>query len=188
MELDLENGEPIALPRGERIVERRVRTRRSLRRCSAHGFAVVSGVTVSRVTSTEETARGSSRPRRAGRIDGGLCRAARGASAPASPPSRCAASRIAAARASAAAGISPPASAGLQRVARRAVRESCAASEGSLMASLHARLFAVPERHVHLRRADQRLARRRARSAARIWPTSKSSTRRRRGGSTNSRK
>lgn len=57
VELNLENGEAIGLPRGERVVESALSESSLVAALGAKGFPVVRGITVSRVTSTEETAR-----------------------------------------------------------------------------------------------------------------------------------
>lgn len=57
MEIRLESGETFSLPRGERTVERVQSDGRLVERMRAAGFAVLRGVTVSRVTSSEATAR-----------------------------------------------------------------------------------------------------------------------------------
>ncbi len=57
IELRLENGTPLALPRGERVVEKAHSDPALVERLRAQGFAAVRGITVSRVTSTDETAR-----------------------------------------------------------------------------------------------------------------------------------
>lgn len=57
MELDLESGEPIALPRGERTMESAPSEPSLVAALKARGFAVMRGVTVARVTSSEETSR-----------------------------------------------------------------------------------------------------------------------------------
>jgi futalosine hydrolase len=57
IELRLENGTPLALPRGERVVEKAHSDPALVDRLRGQGFAAVHGVTVSRVTSTDETAR-----------------------------------------------------------------------------------------------------------------------------------
>jgi futalosine hydrolase len=55
-ELALESGEPIVLPGGARAVERARSDPALLERVGAAGFAVLHGITVARVTSSEETA------------------------------------------------------------------------------------------------------------------------------------
>lgn len=56
MEVDLENGDALRLPRGERTVEE-VRSDPSVvERLEAAGFKALRGITVARVTATEETA------------------------------------------------------------------------------------------------------------------------------------
>ena len=57
IELRLENGTPLALPRGERVVEKAHSDPALVERLREQGFAAVRGITVSRVTSTDETAR-----------------------------------------------------------------------------------------------------------------------------------
>jgi futalosine hydrolase len=57
IELRLENGTPLALPRGERVVEKAHSDPALVDRLCGQGFAAVHGITVSRVTSTDETAR-----------------------------------------------------------------------------------------------------------------------------------
>jgi futalosine hydrolase len=57
IELRLENGTPLALPRGERVVEKAHSDPALVDRLRGQGFAAVHGITVSRVTSTDETAR-----------------------------------------------------------------------------------------------------------------------------------
>ena len=56
MDLGLETGEPISLPPGERVVDRASSDSTTVERLRARGFAVLSGVTVSSVTATDETA------------------------------------------------------------------------------------------------------------------------------------
>ena len=56
IEIGLENGAPLTLPKGERLIET-VRSDDALvARLRAEGFSAVRGVTVSRVTSTDRTA------------------------------------------------------------------------------------------------------------------------------------
>jgi futalosine hydrolase len=57
IELRLENGAPLALPRGERAVEKAHSDPALVERLRAKGFAAVHGITVARVTSTDQTAR-----------------------------------------------------------------------------------------------------------------------------------
>jgi futalosine hydrolase len=57
IELGLETGDAIALPRGERVVERVRSDPAIVERLRKRGFAAVRGITVARVTSTETTAR-----------------------------------------------------------------------------------------------------------------------------------
>ncbi|MGA7356640.1 MAG: futalosine hydrolase [Candidatus Cybelea sp.] len=57
LELRLENGTPLTLPRGERVVEKAHSDPALVDRLRGQGFAAVHGITVSRVTSTDETAR-----------------------------------------------------------------------------------------------------------------------------------
>lgn len=57
IELRLENGTPLALPRGERTVEKAHSDPALVDRLRAQGFAALHGITVGRVTSTDETAR-----------------------------------------------------------------------------------------------------------------------------------
>jgi futalosine hydrolase len=57
IELNLENGEAIGLPHGERVVESARSESSLVAALRAQGFPVVRGITVSRVTATEETAR-----------------------------------------------------------------------------------------------------------------------------------
>lgn len=56
-ELGLEDGRPIALPDGERVVATAASDPEIVRGLSARGFAALHGITVARVTSSEETAR-----------------------------------------------------------------------------------------------------------------------------------
>jgi futalosine hydrolase len=56
MELKLENGTPLALPRGERAIETAHSDPELVAQLRAKGFPVLRGVTVSRVTSTDATA------------------------------------------------------------------------------------------------------------------------------------
>ena len=56
LELDYETGAPIALPDGEPIADEAVSDPLLVTRMTEHGFARVSGITVSRITATEETA------------------------------------------------------------------------------------------------------------------------------------
>jgi futalosine hydrolase len=56
MELDLETGAPIALPPGETIVAKANSDPEFAAQLNAKGFALLRGVTVARVTSSEETA------------------------------------------------------------------------------------------------------------------------------------
>jgi futalosine hydrolase len=56
MEIDLEDGSPLSLPRGERTIERALSDTRLVEAMRARGFAALRGVTVTRVTSTERTA------------------------------------------------------------------------------------------------------------------------------------
>lgn len=56
MELNLETGEGIALPSGERVVESASSEASLIWALRARGFAVLRGITVARVTSSEETA------------------------------------------------------------------------------------------------------------------------------------
>ena len=55
-ELDLESGEPIVLPGGARVVDRARSDPALVERLRDAGFAVLRGITVARVTSSEETA------------------------------------------------------------------------------------------------------------------------------------
>jgi futalosine hydrolase len=55
--LDLEDGTPIRLPGGERIIDRAHSDPALVARLASRGFAVLHGVTVARVTATEDTAR-----------------------------------------------------------------------------------------------------------------------------------
>jgi futalosine hydrolase len=57
IELGLESGAPIALPGGERVVERARSDPGLVQRLRARGFASLHGITVARVTSTDATAR-----------------------------------------------------------------------------------------------------------------------------------
>ena len=57
MEISLEDGTPLNLPRGERTVEEARSEPSLVARLRAKGFPVLRGITVARVTSTEETAR-----------------------------------------------------------------------------------------------------------------------------------
>jgi futalosine hydrolase len=57
IELDLESGAPLALPLGAKIVDRTSSDRTLVAQLRAKGFAARNGITVSRVTSTETTAR-----------------------------------------------------------------------------------------------------------------------------------
>jgi futalosine hydrolase len=57
MELDLETGAPIALPPGETIVAKANSEPGLAAQLHAKGFALLRGVTVARVTSSEETAK-----------------------------------------------------------------------------------------------------------------------------------
>jgi futalosine hydrolase len=57
MEIALETGAPLILPRGERTVERAHSDSGLVARLRGAGFQVVRGVTVARVTSSERTAR-----------------------------------------------------------------------------------------------------------------------------------
>ncbi len=57
MEIVLESGTPLNLPRGERTVERAHSNPELVARLRAAGFPVVRGITVARVTSSEPTAR-----------------------------------------------------------------------------------------------------------------------------------
>jgi futalosine hydrolase len=57
MEIALEDGTPLNLPRGERTVEEAHSEPSLVARLRAKGFPVLRGITVARVTSTEETAR-----------------------------------------------------------------------------------------------------------------------------------
>ncbi|MGB8520684.1 MAG: hypothetical protein WCD38_11040, partial [Candidatus Tumulicola sp.] len=56
-ELGLEDGRPIALPDGERVVATAASDPEIVRGLSARGFAALRGITVARVTSSEDTAR-----------------------------------------------------------------------------------------------------------------------------------
>lgn len=56
-ELGLEDGRPIALPDGERVVATAASDPEIVRSLSARGFAALHGITVARVTSSEDTAR-----------------------------------------------------------------------------------------------------------------------------------
>jgi futalosine hydrolase len=56
LELDLETGAPIALPDGERIIDRVAADALLVDTLRTHGFKAVRGVTVSRVTATDATA------------------------------------------------------------------------------------------------------------------------------------
>ena len=57
LELDLEDGTPLKLPRGERTVQTAHSDSVLAERLAARGFPLVRGVTVCRVTSSETTAR-----------------------------------------------------------------------------------------------------------------------------------
>jgi futalosine hydrolase len=57
IELGLETGTPIALPRGQRAVERARSDPALVERLRASGFASLRGITVARVTSTDATVR-----------------------------------------------------------------------------------------------------------------------------------
>lgn len=57
MELKLENGTPLALPPSDRVIETARSDPKLAARLRDRGFPVLRGVTVSRVTATEETAR-----------------------------------------------------------------------------------------------------------------------------------
>jgi futalosine hydrolase len=56
IELDLETGAPIVLPTGEQTVERAYSDAGLVRRLQSAGLRALRGITVTRVTSTEETA------------------------------------------------------------------------------------------------------------------------------------
>jgi futalosine hydrolase len=56
MELDLESGHPIALPDGQQVVDKAHSDRHLVTNLAEKGFAVVRGLTVARVTCTEQTA------------------------------------------------------------------------------------------------------------------------------------
>lgn len=56
LELALEDGRPIVLPAGEQVVDRAHSDPALVARLRARGFAALSGITVSRVTASEETA------------------------------------------------------------------------------------------------------------------------------------
>lgn len=56
IELDLETGHPIALPRGERVVDRARSDPKLADGLRERGFAVLRGITVARVTSSAATA------------------------------------------------------------------------------------------------------------------------------------
>lgn len=56
LELDLETAAPLALPEGDAVCDRAFSDRRAIARMRSHGIAALRGVTVSRVTATEETA------------------------------------------------------------------------------------------------------------------------------------
>ncbi len=56
MEVALESGAPLKLPRGERTVERARSDPELVARLRGEGFPVVRGITVARVTSSEQTA------------------------------------------------------------------------------------------------------------------------------------
>ena len=149
MEISLEDGTPLNLPRGERTVEERARSRRSLRGCAAKGFPVLRGITVARVTSTEETARrlAASSTRRWNRWKAlPHCAPRERAGVPAIEV-RGISNRCGARESSGwdfAAGI-----AGLP--ASRTLYSSCAMAINDVDGSVHARLFALPERYLHLR-------------------------------------
>lgn len=57
LELDLETGAVIALPRGERVADRADADSQLVAGLTRLGFAALQGITVSRVTATERTAR-----------------------------------------------------------------------------------------------------------------------------------
>ena len=57
IELGLESGLPISLPRGETVIDRARSDAPLVARLHAKGFAALRGVTVSRVTCTDATAR-----------------------------------------------------------------------------------------------------------------------------------
>ncbi len=57
MEIALETGDPLKLPRGERTVERAHSDSELMARLRDVGFPVVRGITVARVTSSDQTAR-----------------------------------------------------------------------------------------------------------------------------------
>ncbi len=57
MEIALENGAPLKLPHGERTVERARSDAELVAHLRGAGFPVVRGITVARVTSSEQTAR-----------------------------------------------------------------------------------------------------------------------------------
>jgi futalosine hydrolase len=57
IELRLESGAPLALPRGERAVEKASSDPALVERLRKQGFAALHGITVARVTSTDATAR-----------------------------------------------------------------------------------------------------------------------------------
>ena len=79
IELALESGAPLALPEGSSVVDRaRFRSPHSSLGLRARGFAALRGITVSHVTvDRSDRAPPRTRARRAGRVDGGFCRAAR---------------------------------------------------------------------------------------------------------------
>jgi futalosine hydrolase len=56
MEIDLENGDPLALPRGQRTVEMAYSDARLVAQLREKGFPALRGITVTRVTSSEATA------------------------------------------------------------------------------------------------------------------------------------
>jgi futalosine hydrolase len=56
-ELDLESGEPLTLPDSETVADRAYSDPKLVAALQKRGFAVLSGITVTRVTATEETAR-----------------------------------------------------------------------------------------------------------------------------------
>ena len=160
------DGAPLRLPRGEssrRSGALRRRTRRAASRPRAFRRFAASPSRAS--PSTEETARRLARELGAQveSMEGfAALRAARARRR--SRRSRCAASQIAA-------GTRESKRLGLRRGNRRPARASldalfelCGLATKRAM-TLYARVLAMPERHVHLRRADERPARRRARGA-----------------------
>jgi futalosine hydrolase len=57
MEIDLENGSPLSLPDGSRIVDRTASDSALVAQLRSEGFSALHGITVARVTSSEATAR-----------------------------------------------------------------------------------------------------------------------------------